>query len=359
MSWKTHRAYPVPIDRALAEWTVPTQRWLLKPWIPYGGITLLVAPAKTGKTTFVMDLLAARHHGVPFLGETIAPGSTLYVTEQNPAIFGTQARGSNLVGHGFPIDLMARYRFLDLNWYQFCEVMHERVVELRHNEVVIDTWAGVAGFAAEMENDSPEARARLEALGPIVAEGCAVILVAHQGHQREHASTPITAARGSTGLGDGVDVAIWLQKRTGSRPGSGQAGDPDGPGRSLWAEGRLVELPTMRVNIVRDGPMPIAIAKGLSGDQPLIGGPDTGQNIAKWRYENGLWLSAPSTNDQKCPDTRKTFTTQELMAIWGCSERTVRRRVATKIAAGEQVQRLVEPGKPLRYYFPDRDPQAS
>ena len=368
--WKIDDAYPVPLDQGLAAWiTASTMtRWILKPWIAADAITLLVAPAKTGKTTFVMDLLAAMHHGIEFLGVMMSPLRVIYVTEQSPLVFKTQADLANITGHDFPIDLMARYRFLDKTWDQFCEIVLERVLEMGTKLLIIDTWAGIAGFAAEMENDSPEARARLEGLGPILAAGCAVIIVAHQGHvgrQYDAPRSPISAARGSTGLGDGVDCAIWLQRRTGQAKGSGGKGDPLGPGRTLWAEGRFVETPTMKISITRhvgislnmlNHAKKIHIPSAPGRTYVPIRGSVTQGIIAKWSYDNGLPPDIPAANMSGCPHPDQTFTNQELRAIWGISDRQVRRRVAQQMKGGQKIQRLVEPGQPLRYYFPDTLP---
>lgn len=244
MSWKGHDAYPVPLDTALDTWTTTTQTWLLEPWIAYGSITMLVGQAKrAGKTTFLMDMFAAQHHRVPFLGQLITPGPVLYVTEQSPTTFKIQARGSSMYGHGFPIDLMARYRLLKLSWDDLCEVMLERCQEFGHRTVAMDTWSGIASFRADGENDSAEARKRLDGLGPILATGAAIIIVAHQGHMRKGAEiTPITAARGSTGLGDGVDQALLLTREYSQAPNE----------RTLWAAGRFLESPAQAVPIRRN-----------------------------------------------------------------------------------------------------------
>lgn len=319
MSWKNDPAYPIPLPQAMEEWCTGTDDWFLKPWIPYGAVTLLVAPAKTGKTTWLMDLLAAQRHGVPFLGEIIPRVPVLYVTEQFPRVFKVQAIHAGILDAP-GIFFTARYRLLGKSWADLCSILLELVQEHGILWVILDAWTGLAGFAAEGENDNAEARARLEQLGPICAEGAAVSIAAHQGHS-DRSRTPISACRGASGLGDGVDQALWFQRVEGARKAD--------PRRTLWAEGRYVEIPDHRVEIVRT-------ATQISGQYvppPFRGGLDA-QTLPPWiwtygsaveeRVEEPPAVPAPLV---LVPPRTQTYTTEELATIWRCSRRTVLRRL--------------------------------
>ena len=339
------------------EWCTGTDEWFLKPWIPYGAVTLLVAPAKTGKTTWLMDLLAAQRHGVPFLGEIIPRVPVLYISEQFPQIFKVQAIHAGILGHPALL-FTARYRLLGKSWADLCSIILEVVKEYGVRAVNLDTWTGLAGFKAEGENDSAEARARLELLGPICAEGVAVTIAAHQG-LNDRARSPINACRGASGLGDGVDQAIWLQRVV-------EDNDED-PRRTIWAQGRYIETPSRKVGIVRTATteeindvransVQTARESQMSGHSPFppTGGGHMPRDLPPW-----LWTYNSSEESEIeaepaeqtlfiVPRHTQTYTAQELMEIWSCSRRTVLRRLEglphERVGAGTA-------SRPYRYIF--------
>lgn len=337
--WSTHSAWPLPLPDALDAWCVTTDAWLLKPWIAYGAITLLVAPAKTGKTTFMLDLLASMRHGVPFLGVTLPRIPTLYVTEQSPVVYRVQSDLAGVSDHR-QIHLMCRYRFLGLSWKDFCELLHAYCVAHGIRLVILDTWGGVAGFAAEMENDNAEARARLECLGPILALGAAVLINAHQGYS-ERARSPISAARGASGLGDGVDQALWLQRRT---------GDDSGSQRTLWAEGRFIEVPDKRITICRTRTMLDSGGVEQKDLRTYVRKEKSDpRHLYKWCYLNDL----PESEKKADVSTPAAQSIRALSALWDCSERSVSRRLA-KLTGVQRVGRGIR-GNPHLYVLPEEE----
>lgn len=339
MTWKHNSAYPVPMYDALTSWTGERHDWILYPWIARGALTLLTAPAKTGKTTFLLDLIAAQQHGVPFLGQTMRRAPVLYITEQSPAIFKAQADLAGLVVPDTLVYLQARYRLLSLTWEQQQAIVLEAVREHGIESCYYDTWSGLAGFDAEGENDSSLARSRIDALAPILAEGCGIIIAAHQGHARISGSpTPITAARGSTGLGDGVDQALWLRHPVKGKPAHS---------RRLWAEGRFLDSPTNSVEIIRTTP------NGHGGTYPKGG--KNAPNTAKWSYVSELGGDTAAPGAPKLTYPAKPYTMEQLRELFrrpGCppvATRTVRR----KLAEIEGVQRLAPAGGlPSRWWVP-------
>lgn len=319
MTTWTDPAYAIPLPQALEEWCTGTDSWFLKPWIPYGAVTLLVAPAKIGKTTWLMDLLAAQRHGVPFLGEIIPKVRVLYVTEQSPQVFKVQAVEAG-IADDMNILFTARYRMLGRPWADICNLLLDIVQRYGVRLVILDTWTGLAGFKAEEENDSAEARMRLELLGPITALGTAIVIAAHQGHG-QRAKTPISACRGASGLGDGVDQAIWFQKITSGKYDTR---------RSLWAEGRYLDTPEGKVGIMRQeqvalpqtpssgaGGLAISIYvyKPLKAEDKL----EIDREATRSAIRPAIWPGSGAPSG--------TYTLQQLMESWKVSRSTVRRRL--------------------------------
>ncbi|KKN41463.1 hypothetical protein LCGC14_0723340 [marine sediment metagenome] len=156
------------------------------------------------------------------------------------------------------------------------------------------------------------------------------------------AQTPISACRGASGLGDGVDQAIWLQRVV--------ENDKADPGRTIWAEGRYIEAPDRKVGIVRTA----APMSGQYVPSP-VGGDLGAQTFPPW-----LWTySTPEKREESepvapvlfiVPKNTQTYTAQELAAIWSCSRRTVLRRLEglphERVGAGTA-------SRPYRYVFPE------
>src|SRR5262249_51460094 len=57
--------------------------WIWHGLIARGYITLLTSQWKTGKTTLLSLLLAARHRGEPLAGRAVASGRTVVVSEES------------------------------------------------------------------------------------------------------------------------------------------------------------------------------------------------------------------------------------------------------------------------------------
>lgn len=75
---------PLPVADLLSLEPKPV-RWVWEPFLPEGGLALLVAFMKVGKTTFAYALAAAVAQGRPFLGfPTKRGGVLLLALEEHP-----------------------------------------------------------------------------------------------------------------------------------------------------------------------------------------------------------------------------------------------------------------------------------
>jgi len=292
-----------------------------------GGITMLIGLAKVGKTTFLLDLLAAMNRGVPFLGQLLPKIRTIYVTEQSPHIFRVQAAGAGITGLSKWLPY-AKVQMLGCTWAQMCERIREVAEETGAKLLILDTWAGLAGFSGEAENHTGEAMTRLEALQPLLAAGMSVIISVHEGKPTKGPRSLVNAGRGASALAGGVDQILWLQN-----PG----GVPDSEFRVLRAEGRYPETPTRQMVLTRNQNPYI--------DQKLSGHP------TDWAKVPYLWAYFEKDSDQKSDQKPETpakrpqgQTIQEVMATKGVDRMTARRLLqgSTRTGTGKR-------GDPYRY----------
>jgi len=225
---------PLPIGVILAKYGKLKTHWLLKPIIPAGGITMLIGLAKVGKTTFLLDLLGCRARGVPFLGQRIRRGRTIYVSEQSPHVYRIQATGARVHRLNKWIDVYFRAQMLGGTWWDMAKAVDARQQETGADTIIFDTWAGLAGFQGEGENHTGEAMSRLDALQGLVAQGCTVILSVHEGKPVKGGRSLVNQGRGASALAGGVDQILRLHN-----PGR----TADHPVRILQAMGRYPETP--------------------------------------------------------------------------------------------------------------------
>ena len=67
-------------------------RWLIPDILPAAAFSLLVAPPKTGKTTFILAILKSSTTGAKLFGQPLPKLNTWIFSEQNEAVMGSQLR---------------------------------------------------------------------------------------------------------------------------------------------------------------------------------------------------------------------------------------------------------------------------
>ena len=197
--------------------------------LPIGGRVVITAPAKTGKTTLVAELVRSLVDGAPFLGRFV----------------------TGAVGRVVLVDTEMSERQL-VEWYgrrQLAQPERVTVWTVRGSAATFDPCDDVLGIA---ENDNTEVGRYLAALDALAREAGIgeVVVIHHTGHEG-------TRARGASVLLGWPD-ALWEYTR-GTVP-DGQSDEPaDGDDllstiqehavapRYLRAYGRDVDLPRSRV----------------------------------------------------------------------------------------------------------------
>lgn len=171
----------------------------LRPYTARNRITLISAPPKRGKSTFATLYARARASGGAFLGQTIEPGTVLYVApDENWRDVVRRFRS-----FGTPGERVHVWR--DRN-RSVARIAH-RAEEIGAELVVLDTLLRVAGISDE--NDNAEWDRWFGEAREHVHDSDAVWLAVH--HDRKSGGQDGEGIRGASSIFGSVDVAISLQ----------------------------------------------------------------------------------------------------------------------------------------------------
>jgi hypothetical protein len=203
--------------------------WLWHGYLNRGGLTLLSALWKSGKTTLLTFLLKALEQGGQFCGLDITAGKVLYVTEESETRWARRRDDHGLKG---AVDFLVRpyHSRPDFGrWEQFVRHLGKVASDFGSDLLVIDTISRF--WPVKDENDASQVTA---ALMPLQSLGDRLsVLPVH--HNRKGDGQEATASRGSGALTAVVDTIIELRRY---RPG-----DRKDRRRVLTAYGRWDETP--------------------------------------------------------------------------------------------------------------------
>jgi hypothetical protein len=200
----------------LVDWTKlwtddrPDEEWLAEPIIPKGRAIALYAPAKAGKSTITLAIVAAVATGSRILGQTRAtPTNVLYLdyemTEDDLIERLTE------LGYG-PQDNLEKLHYAllpslpPLDTIEGATALLHLVDQTKAELVVVDTF----GRAVEGDED----RADTVRAFYLKARGVAVLRTDHSGKSVEK------GMRGSSAKADDVDI-VWQLSRTNTNKGDG------------------------------------------------------------------------------------------------------------------------------------------
>jgi hypothetical protein len=222
---------PVPITTIAKEVEAdpnPTG-WLWDGYLPRGGVCVLSALPKCGKTTLLTHLLSALGAGGEFLGRAVLPGRAVVLTEEDKAVWAERQKRLNL---GDQVALVIR-PFLGRptadDWAAFLAGLAADLEADGRDLVILDTLADL--WPVRDENHATDVTDALKPLRRLAANGRTVLCIHHV---RKSGGDHGTASRGSGAIAGFFDVMLELGYAT---------GDPDGRRRKLVAKGRLDGIP--------------------------------------------------------------------------------------------------------------------
>lgn len=171
-------------------------KWLWHGLLSRGGVTLLSALWKAGKSTLLTHLARAfdgRH--ADFLGLEIVPARVLYVTEEHEELW---AERRDELGIGDHVGMVCRPfkgRPSPAEWAAFIGELVKAVSDHRFDLVVLDTISKL--WPVREENDAGQVEDALMPLWNVTNMGAALLLVHHN---RKSDGKEFTGMRGSGGL---------------------------------------------------------------------------------------------------------------------------------------------------------------
>lgn len=220
--------------------------WVWEGFIPAGGITLLSALWKAGKTTLLVQLLKALGTGGTFLDLPVKPVKVLYVTEEMEKHWSRRRVKVPLADHiGFHIQPFAAKPDVD-SWLAFIGQIVLDVKNEGFGLVVFDTLSEM--WPVKKENDAGEVQTALAPLRQITKAGAALLLVHHL---TKAGGGNFTGSRGSGVISSFPDIIMEMSHNL-KRRRKGEDEEPeeepvDDNRRQLRGKGRYDETPTKMV----------------------------------------------------------------------------------------------------------------
>jgi DNA-binding transcriptional regulator GbsR (MarR family) len=289
----------------------PDMDWLWEGILPCGGLSLVVAKPKVGKTTLAFHLAVGISEGREFLGRRTNPGIVVYLAleekmgELQKALSKMGITGDNLYFHFGPAP---------------AEAMSEVAPLIKQTGAVLLVIDILQKFCRVRDlNDYAQVTRALEPLMATARQlNCHILLVHHAGKRDRDDGDDIL---GSTGLLGGVDTSIHIKKREKRRtfftiqrygqdvPETVLTLNPDG---SLQATGsresvEIEETLPLILQVLEEGPLPekeiweriekghSLVSKGLRNlvEQKLVRRTGIGKRGSPFIYEkDSLLLSS-------------------------------------------------------------------
>jgi AAA domain-containing protein/DnaB helicase-like protein len=186
--------------------------WLVKGYVAQGGLTLLSAKVKMGKTTLATRLVEAMLANKPFIGARTKYTPIVYLTEQPRVSFNVALQRANLTEKA-DLQLLHFTDTLGTSWPAVAAAAGEECKRLGSNLLIVDTLAQFAGLVGDEENN---AGAQMEAVRPLQAiagQGVGVLILSHD---RKSGGEVGDATRGSSALPGAVDIVLSLRRPDGN-----------------------------------------------------------------------------------------------------------------------------------------------
>jgi len=197
--WKGNEFMPLSVTEFMAKDPTDGIRWVLEGYLPVGGIVVLAAKPKVGKTTLAYHMAAHIVQGISFLDCTVVQTPVLILAVEEHEML-VRDRLRNVIGESHA-DLYVhcgRFRPTEL------EALRDFIARKRIGLVILDTLA--AYWTVKDENDAVQVQRAIQELRDVARDTEACVLVIH--HCRKSEGSGGDEIRGSSALLGEVDIAL-------------------------------------------------------------------------------------------------------------------------------------------------------
>lgn len=206
-------------------------KWLWHGYLSRGGITLLSALWKAGKSTMLSYLVRGFDgRTTEFCGREIVPSRVLYVSEEHEELWAERRDSLNIGDHVGMVSRPFKGRPSPGEWVAFIGNLIAAVEKHRFDVVVVDTLSKL--WPVREENDAGQVEEALMPLWQLTNTGVGLMLVHHT---RKSEGTQFTSARGSGGLSAFCETLMEFRREDDK--------DTKNFNRILTAQGRYRETP--------------------------------------------------------------------------------------------------------------------
>src|SRR5262245_34528130 len=205
----------------------PAALWLWHGYLACGGVTLLSALWKAGKTTLLAHLLKALEEGGQFCGLECKKARVLYCTEEHESLWAERRDDLRIGDHVEMLVQPFRGKPSEKDWLAFLEYVVAQCGRCAYDLLIFDTISNL--WPVRDENDAAKVQ---EALMPLrqVSDAASLLLVHHL---RKSDGQEATASRGSGALPSFADTLIELRRfQAGDRKDRRRVLTGTGPGPS-------------------------------------------------------------------------------------------------------------------------------
>ena len=204
-------------SRELRDMALQPRNYLVEGLLPREGLTLLAAPAKTGKSWLVLQLASALVREQPFLGRATHKTRVLYLSlEDNPLRLRERSRVMDCLGSP-DLYFCTRSELLGRGFEEGVDSFLRRQQGI--GLVIVDTLQKIR----EVGRDSPSYGAdyrTMDLLKELSERYKLAVLLVHHTNKKEEAADSMNMVSGTMGIIGGVD-GIWLLRRPSRLDGAG------------------------------------------------------------------------------------------------------------------------------------------
>ena len=196
-------------SRDLARMELKPREYLVEGLLPRQGVTLLAAPAKTGKSWMVLQLAGALVKGEPFLDRPTRQCGVLYLSlEDYPQRLQERCRTLNCLGSP-DLHFCTRAELLGKGFEEGIDDFLQRQKGM--GLLIVDTLQKIREVGREAPSYGMEYRT-MDRLKEIAERYRMSVLLVHHTNKKEEALDAMNLVSGTMAITGGVD-GIWLLRR--------------------------------------------------------------------------------------------------------------------------------------------------